>query len=251
VEIAGRVLNYPANTGLDGATVQIWRVDPSTGVRVSSDPRAVFHLDASGNWGPAPINGLMRYEIQVIRPEGGQQHFYYEPFLRSNYLLRLNLAPVDSALSNAIERGPHSTISVVRQKEWWGNNTVDPENVDSLLVTTESPSAGGQPPVEIINENTAPYAASTIAVLAFDVNVDQTTDTSDLVSLGPFLSGVDLYMPATEPPDGTITFLHQQRRECQPQVINTPNWSSEAMHGMTINFRDWLPHFLDGCGNRR
>jgi hypothetical protein len=58
VEIAGRVLNFPANTGLDGATVQIWKVNPFTGARVSTTPRAVFHLDASGKSGPARINGL-------------------------------------------------------------------------------------------------------------------------------------------------------------------------------------------------
>lgn len=84
-------------------------------------------------------------------------------------------------------------------------------------------------------------------MLAFDVNIDQTTDTSDLVSLGPFLSGVDLYMPATELPDGTVTFVHRQRGACRPQILNTPNWSSEAGHGMTINFRDWIPSFFDGC----
>lgn len=241
VEIAGRVLNYPANTGLDGATVQIWKVHRWTGKRITRKPQDVFHVDASGNWGPSRVHGLSRYEIHVIRPEGGQQHFYYEPFLRSNHLLRLNLSPVDSALSDAIERGPHSTISVVRQKEWWGDNTVDPANVDRLVVKTRSASLGTAPPIDVVNAATAPYAASTIAVLAFDVNSDQTSDTSQLVSLGPFLSGVDLYMPATEPPDGTVTFLHRQRRERGLQFINTPNWSSEAMHGMTINFRDWTP----------
>jgi pimeloyl-ACP methyl ester carboxylesterase len=239
VEIAGRLLNYPANTGMDGATVQIWRVNRWTGRRMHKKPGAVFHIDASGNWGPARVHGLKRYEIHVIRPEGGQQHFYYEPFVRSNYLIRLNLSPVDSALSNAIERGPHSSISIVRQKEWWGNNDVDPANVDSLLVKTTSAGQGNQAPVEIVNAATAPYAASTIAMIAFDVNVDQTTDVSQLVSLGPFLSGVDLYMPAADPPDGTVTFLHEQRREGRRQVINTPNWASEELHGMTINFRDW------------
>lgn len=158
---------------------------------------------------------------------------------------------MDSDLSNAIERGPHSTISVVRQKEWWGDNPVDPDNVDSLLVRTHSPGAGNEPFAEVVNENTAPYAASTIALLAFDVNMDQTTDSSELVSLGPFLSGVDLYMPATEPPDGRVTFVQQQRRECRAQVLNTPNWSSGAGHGMTINFRDWVPFFFHGCGKRR
>jgi pimeloyl-ACP methyl ester carboxylesterase len=247
VEIAGRLLNYPANTGIDGATVQIWKVHAGSGARTDTTPQAVFHVDASGNWGSAAVSGQQRYEIHVLRPEGGQQHFYYEPFLRSNYLIRLNLSPVDSALSQAIQRGPHSAISIVRQKEWWGNNTVDPTNVDSLVVSTSSASQGNQAPLGIVNGATAPYTASTIAIIAFDVNVDQTSDVSQLVSLGAFLSGVDLYMPAADPTDGKVSFVHQQRREARQQVINTPNWASDALHGMTVNFRDWT-HDIDTWG---
>ena len=29
-------------------------------------------------------------------------------------------------------------------------------------------------------------------------------------------------------------------RDDAPQVINTPNWSSQAGHGMTVTFRDWV-----------
>ena len=65
-----------------------------------------------------------------------QQHFYFEPFMRSNHLLRLNLSPIDSPLSQAIQRGPHTTVSIVRQKEWWGDNPIDPANVDTLDVST-------------------------------------------------------------------------------------------------------------------
>ena len=129
-------------------------------------------------------------------------------------------------------------MSIVRQKEWWGDNPVDPSNVDTLDVTTrwrrDEVSAGN-----IINGATAPYAASTIAVIAFDIGVDGVTDTSELFSLGPFLSGVDVYMPAEDPPGATITFRHEQRQE-GTQEINTPNWSSEAGHGMTVTFHDWI-----------
>ena len=100
------------------------------------------------------------------------------------------------------------------------------------------PPDGVEPAGNIVNAATAPYAASTIAIISFDIGVDGVTDTSALTSLGPFLSGIDVYMPATDPPDGTITFSHRQRREGE-QVIATPNWSSEAGHGMTVTFRDW------------
>jgi pimeloyl-ACP methyl ester carboxylesterase len=244
VAIAGRALNFPANTGIDGATVQLWEVNGKTGVRTTSEPLAQTMVGANGNFGPWRVNGHQRHELTVIRQAPGgelyQQHFYYEPWTRSHYLIRLNLSPIGSALSNAIARGPHATVSVVRQKEWWGNNPVDETNIDSLEIATTSPSHGDQPPTEIINSNTAPYTASTIAVIGFDIGVDQMSDPSELQPLGAFLSGVDIYMPATDPPDGTVVFAHQQRLTSAPQVINTPNWMSEARHGMTVTFRDWM-----------
>src|SRR5690606_13299002 len=105
--------------------------------------------------------------------------------------------------------------------EWWGNNTADPTNVDALYIGTTSANLPDQAAVDIINGATAPFTASTIAVIGFDIGADGESDVTQLQSLGPFLSGVDVYMPATNPPDGTITFAHHQRRTSAMQVINT------------------------------
>jgi len=242
VTVAGRALNFPANTGIDGATVQLWKINSSTGARTEATPLAETVLGPDGNFGPWRVNGQQRYELSVIRDTADGPitgHFYYEPWIRSNHLIRLNLASVGSVLFNAIDRGPHTTVSMVRQKEWWGSNTVDPTNVDSLVVGTARP-AGGEPPVELINPNTAPFAQSTIAIIGFDVDVDQMTDVSELRTLQIFINAIDIYMPASDPPDGVVTFAHQQRRTSAPQVINTPNWSSDARHGMTVTFREWV-----------
>jgi pimeloyl-ACP methyl ester carboxylesterase len=240
VEIAGRALDFPANVGLAGSTLDVFEVDPRTGARRLGGPLYTVSIGADGHFGPLAVNGQQRYELQITRQsdEGPRfQHFYFEPFLRDDYLIRLNLSPLDSALSQAIDRGPHTSVSVVRQKEWWGNNTVDPTNVDSLDITTTTPD-GVESAGNIITSETAPFAASTIAVITFDDGSDGIT-TREPVPLQVFLSGVDAYMPATDPPNGTITFTHEQRRE-GTQVINTPNWSSEAGHGMTVTFRDWV-----------
>ena len=190
------------------------------------------------------MNGQQRYEITIIRQsdEGPRQnHFYYEPFIRSNYLLRLNISPLGGTLSQAIleNTGPHTGVSVVRQKEWWGENPVNPTNVDMLNITTTTPD-GIEEAGNVVTPGTAAYTSSTIAMIMFDVYADGVTNTDDLVPLGPFLAGLDVYMPApTDPPNGKITFAHQQRGTNYPQVINTPNWSMEANHFMTVTFREW------------
>jgi pimeloyl-ACP methyl ester carboxylesterase len=244
VEIAGRALNYPANTGIDGATLQLWEVHPATGARKSATPQEEIVLDDTGNFGPYRVNGQQRYEITVIRQSDtgpNQQHFYYEPFTRSNYLLRLNISPLDSTLAQAIKAntGPHTGVSVVRQKEWWGDNPVNPDNVDTLYITTTTPS-GVVEAGNVVTPQTASHSTLPIALIMFDVGNDGVTHTDALVNLGPFLSGIDVYMPApADPPNGKITFASQQRLTNYPQVINTPNWSQEDNHFMQVIFRDY------------
>jgi pimeloyl-ACP methyl ester carboxylesterase len=256
VEIAGRVLYRSVNIPLAGATVQVWEVDKQTGARKKVAPDAEQVVDATGNWGPFAGNGQRRYEIAVIRPNGvGEQHFYYEEWSRSNYLIRLNIAQTTEALYTAIERSETtSTASIVRQREWWGNNTVDPTNIDVLSISTSTP--GGVEDVgNIVNAATAPYAGSTIAIITFDVDLDGESNTGALVNLGPFLAGIDVHYPGSSPPNGVITFAHDQRREAPGQVIYTPNWASLTngqTHGMTVNFRDWTqPPLLTGLGPLR
>ncbi|MGH8184937.1 MAG: alpha/beta fold hydrolase, partial [Steroidobacteraceae bacterium] len=237
VQIGGRVLNYPANTGLEGATVQVWELNARTAKRKYDVPCAEFAVGASGNWGPASVNGRQNYEIAVIRPEGSQQHFYFEPFIRSNFLIRLNLAPLGSALAQAIERSPnHSSVSIVRQKEWWGNHPVES---DALWIDTQRTGGPGASALNIINGATAPLAGSTIAIITFDSGSDGVSNTDALLPLGPFLSGVDVFYPAADPTDGVVTFLHQQRGTDKGQVIKARNWPSEG-HSMTVTFRNWV-----------
>ncbi len=244
VEIAGRVLNYPANTGIIGSTLELWEVHSTTGARKHRWPNRKMVLDAAGNFGPWRVNGQHRYEINVIRPsdEGPRHnHFYYEPFMRSNYLLRLNISPLNSALSQVIRdnSGPHSGVSVVRQKEWWGDNPVNPENVDVLNIITKTRD-GVVKTGNVVTAETASYSAYTIAMLMFDVENDGITHTDALVNLGLFLSGIDAYMPArADPPNGRITFASRQRGTKHPQIINTPNWSMDARHFINVNFRDF------------
>jgi len=266
VEISGRALNFPNNTGIDGATLELWEVSALTGERTRSTPEEIETVDATGDFGPWEVNPLKRYEINVIREadDGTRyQHFYYEPWLRSDHLVRLNISPIGSTLSNVIRAnaGPNSGASIVRQKEWWGNNDVDPTNVDVLEVTTSVPAHptslagrvlcllfGAHLPTlcsvdsvgDIATPGTAPYTGSTIAMIAFDVGGDGVSDTSALVNLGPFLSGIDVFMPAPDDaPNGVVTFHLDARRESRDQVINTPNWPMEGDHFMSVTFREW------------
>lgn len=241
VVIAGRALNYPANTATVGATVEVWPVDGATGARRSRRPLARFAIGDDGNWGPVRVDGRRRYELTVVRPSPDgdrRQHFYYEPFVRSDHLVRLNVSPLDSALSQVIERGPgHSVVSVVRQKEWWGDL---PES-DALTVGTRLADGSSVAPAGIVNAATASSQGNPVGIITYDAGADGVSHPDALIpALGAFLTGVDVYYPASPAADGTITFRADQRGVGTDQVIAVPNWPSSE-HAITVNFWDWIP----------
>jgi hypothetical protein len=63
---------------------------------------------------------------------------------------------------------------------------------------------------------------------------------ADLPNLtGPFQTTSDVYMPAADPPDGTITLTNLPRGDAsKPQVLRFPNWAS-AGHLITVMFSDY------------
>jgi hypothetical protein len=239
VTIAGRALAFPANTPLAGSTVELFEVHPGTGARTSAQPEATFTIDQSGDFGPVPVNGSRHYEMTLRSEEGFTQHFYFQPFVRDNHLLRLLQSPSNSALAQAIDRSPnHSTVVIERQKEFWGDNPLE-GTVDVVDVSTKTAGGPNQPPVNIVNPATAAFTENfVLALVTWDEGSDGVTDTSGQIPVATFLSTIDVFYPAASPPDGTITVDMLTRGESKRQVLNAPNWASTE-HGVTMKFRSW------------
>ena len=131
VQLAGRAVNFPYNSGWDGATLEIWEVNGATGARSGSSPQATYVLGPSGAWGPFAADSSKYYEMNLIRAGASPHHFYFQKFIRSAYLLRLLSVPADSPISTQEEPGPnHATVAIVRYKEWWGD---DPGGQNDIL----------------------------------------------------------------------------------------------------------------------
>jgi hypothetical protein len=123
VQIAGKVINFPANTGLDGATLDLYEVHDDSGIRKDASPVATFSIGPTGEWGPVSVNGKKYYEFHLVRTDVAYQgHYYLQPFIRSNYLIRLLASPPGSAIITNTASGPdHSAAVVIRYKEWWAD----------------------------------------------------------------------------------------------------------------------------------
>jgi pimeloyl-ACP methyl ester carboxylesterase len=83
VVVSGRAVNFPANSGREGSTLQFWEIDGATGKRVGDEPKATFELGANGDWGPVTVDPDKHYEQVLITDNEAapnQHHFYAQPF---------------------------------------------------------------------------------------------------------------------------------------------------------------------------
>jgi pimeloyl-ACP methyl ester carboxylesterase len=232
VKISGRAVNFPANTGREGATLNIWEIDGKTGARVGDKPLATFTIGGDGNWGPVTVDPSKHYE-QVLSTDNSpnQHHFYSQPFLRSTEFVRLLSGPPDSDSRTHTNTGDHhAAFNAMRMREW----TTD----DVLEVSTASKS-GNQDKKNVI---TSEVTNNPISVFLHD---DAATPGETSLALlpwfpmQPFQTGVDVFMPANDKPDGTITLTNLPRGASdRPQTLNVPNWAS-TRHSVTVMFNDY------------
>ena len=228
VEIAGRAVFFPANMGVGDATVEIWEVDDTTGARKYDEPVATCSLSGTGYydgvWGPVKVNGLKHYEMVLLREGFRPHHFYFEPFMRSDYFVRLLTSP-PGGIGEYMDRSDyHSNLVITRQNDWRDEDVLEINGVSVL------PAIGG-------------IAKNLIGLFVYDKDADGVSDLTQPIPLYhaiTFMSGVDLYMPAAEPPDGTISIVVTPRwGGGKTQVINIPNWASSE-HAMSVIVNDYV-----------
>jgi Lipase C-terminal domain/Lipase (class 2) len=215
VTLSGKALLFPNNTGLAGSTVQIWPIDDATGQRTSTAPIATYQIDSSGDWGPVAVRSGRRYEFALIRPGVPVHHFYYEPFLRSDHLIRL--LESDALRSAGGPPDPRSAaLVIIRYKELWGD-----QGSENDVLTLNG--------INICNAAICPLNHLVNAIFAGDFNHDSQSDTSQPYQPYfqlPFVSGVDVYLPARSPPDGEVAVALQSRGGGPPRTLTFPNFPS-------------------------
>ncbi|SHM72388.1 alpha/beta hydrolase [Cryptosporangium aurantiacum] len=225
VLLAGRAVLFPSNVGVTDATLEVYAVRADTGTRLRRHPDARLPLAADGSFGPFRGRGDVRYEFAIVRPGAPVHHLYFQPFRRTDRLIRLLTSLPGQGLGALTENGPASTNLVIsRQKEWWGDQGAAG---DSLTVD-------GQ---EILNAATSPRSKRTIGIFTFDKGLDKTSDLSAPIPVffsQPFISAVDLYVPAA-PPKRTVRVVVRPRGGGSPDVLTVPNWPSDG-HRISLEF---------------
>jgi pimeloyl-ACP methyl ester carboxylesterase len=215
IKLSGRDVNFPQNSGLSGATMQVWAVNQTTGQRQGKKPIASFTIGSSGHWGPVTVPSGRRYEFAEIRSGFPTHHFYYEPFLRSDHLIRLLES---DALRSA--GGPPNAQSVamvlIRYKEIWGD-----QGAQSDVLKVDG--------VKVSNPSTCPLNREVNGLFVADFNHDGRSEPThtwppyENVSQY-FLSSSDVFAPAHILGSGEVTVTLRDRGRGATRKIEFPNW---------------------------
>ncbi len=234
IELAGRAVIFPQNTGVQdtGATLQIWQMDCRTGARTDGQPQATYPIGGTGDWGPFAAKTGVNYEFALVRQQL-TVHFYFEPFLRSDYLIRLNNEVPGKGMGSRMDASDaHSNMYISRSNEFWGD-----QGADSDVLTVDG--------TNICTPEICPIAHLVNAIFVFDAGSDGKSDLSKPVPyfytvIPVFLTGADLYVPASNPPTGTIALvLTPKGGGGKTQALNVPNWLSTTDR-ISIQFNDFV-----------
>lgn len=231
IEISGRVQLFPANASATGATLNIYAIDGETGFRLDETPEATFEIGEDGSWGPFDADGDTFYEFAITRPDSDStHHIYLQRFVRSNRWVHLLTSEPGGLADSFWEFSEdNANMVVIRNKEWWGG---EGDASDTLEINGES----------ILNGSTSPRSNRTIAIFVHDAGLDGQSSTEEPVSpfglIPIFLTGVDLHVPAAEPPDGTVTVSAVPRRGADRETFCLPNWSSD-LHRSNVQFNSY------------
>jgi pimeloyl-ACP methyl ester carboxylesterase len=227
IEIGGRAVLFPQNRGLPaGASIEVWEVEPSTGRHATAEPAHRVALPEGGNFGPLKVESGKHYEFTLLRPGVATLHYYYEPFVRSDYLLRLLYA---DAVEAAVQRSEnHVSGLVLRYKELWG---------DQAGASDELSLNGTNLCVPAI----CPVSKQVNALFFYDRGMDMQTDLSapdPVFSQLPFITAADVWIPAHRPPDAVVQAVLKSRGGGPERKLTFPNYPS-TVEGAVLQFNDF------------
>lgn len=236
IEVAGRAVYFPQNTGAAGSTLKVYEVNGCTGEPLGRRPAAVYAIGEDGDWGPFKARAGQHYAFVLVHPTGEIHPFYLQPFIRSDYLVRLNTSPEPGGgISGEMDRSEdHTNLVISRNMEFWGDQGVDN---DILAING----------VNVVNAATCPsqpFPSIVSAMFVFDQGNDTVSHPeapiSEFAAL-TFFTGIDLYIPGAYPPDGTVRLtLIPRGGNGLMQVINIPNWASSEVRRISVQFNDFI-----------
>ena len=138
-------------------------------------------------------------------------HVYFEPFVRSDYAIRL-LGSVP--ISTEAGKFPGRTGGVqIRYEEYWGDQ---PGENDELLING----------LELCTASLCPLSKEVNAYFAFDWEgkEESTLNEEPALSKLPFIQAAQVYLRGHTPTDEIVSYQLNSRLGGGLRTLNVPNW---------------------------
>lgn len=205
--ISGKAVVMGDNTALGGATVKIFEVNKSSGVRNSATPQFTLTTTTDGKFGPATLKAATYYEFEITTtdPTDRVVHYYREPFIHQDDLVYLRTIPKTgigaSILGNLPKDDAQTVLAVFTANQAVVNGR------DSLI------AAGNI----LSSPSLSPASSTNIAFFMYDDGngVSDFTEGS-LFSSFPFLAQQDIFFPTT--PAGSLKLRFNGREQFVPNL---------------------------------
>jgi Lipase C-terminal domain len=211
--LSGKSGSFGENKFLANTVVDIYKVDPTTGFRISFYPDRTFKTNAAGFWGPFRAAANTYYEFVVYDNISGSRkvHYYREPFTRSDKMVYLRTFPTGVSIAGlflaALPKDDNQSVTA-----FFGASQAAVANRDELIIDGN-----------ILTTNTfCSKENTTIALFTYDDNKNKATNMTTIAAFNafPFLKGADIYYPTTSKQTITMSF--------NGRTLHATNWKSNS-----------------------
>ena len=159
-------------------------------------------LDADGGFGPFVVESGAHYECVLSAPDTDvQHHLYLQPYVRDSHLVRLlSSGPDGDTRVNTNVGDDHAALIAIRMREWYAVD--DPDGDGDERDVLEILDAARR------SESTRSSTSSGTARSGFTSTTTPRRPGGRHASrcptspTQPFQNGVDVFIPAAEPPNG-------------------------------------------------
>ncbi|MBL7748942.1 MAG: hypothetical protein JNM19_16000, partial [Chitinophagaceae bacterium] len=203
--ISGKAVLLGDNTPMKNATVLVHKLNDRNGARLSKEPFMVFKTSNKGEWGTFIADRKSRYEIELVPADSSQRtiSYYFEPFSEPNSYVYLRGFPkgnmVASMLGNLPAKKEQSLIIVYSSQK-------------AVIAGRDSLSVNNIP---LSSATLTPASKTIISTFIYDDGDGKTSGMPlKQFSVTPFLSGVDINLPAMK--NGTHTIYYNGRKLVLP-----------------------------------
>lgn len=209
--ISGKAVSFGENIPATGGTIEIYKIDPSNGERISQE--AIFEIREFGFWGPFEAEQDTYYEFLVYTGLPGDRPiaYYTEPFLRSNQLFYLRTYPPQNSLASALLNAIPSDDDISISAAFSANR--------SVITGRDELTADG---IDLATPEFASPEQFSIAIFLYDDNDNGVTDLFSVAAFDEIanLTGVDFYKAGDI--EGFTTYVYNGR------TLRIPNKPSES-----------------------